>query len=1168
MKTVFVSSTFRDMQFERDAIREITAPLVNAQARRHNDAFDFCDLRWGINTLSMTQEESARKVLDVCLDVIDRCASPMVVILGDRYGWLPPAEQISAAAARKRLRLKPGDYSVTALEVEYGALRDTGRFQNTLFYFRTIEGDAPPDYQAQDETDRRRMQALKKRIRERGGRVRDYTLRWTGKGFAGVTEFANAVAADIAAFMQPVWAETEALSPFDRDRRRHRTFIEEKAALFRARKADANALRNEIEQSPVTIVKGDVGSGKSTLFCHLAQKLKGAGWEVLPFISGLTPGSSSAEDVLKGAVYWLENRLGLPHAPAMDERTGKGQPNTAGAIQKQLEKLCRRFAKTGGRLLMMIDAADQLSPTEARDKLAFLPYTAQGSVHFFMTCTPDFPTHGRQCYALGPIGPSDKRAVIAEALSAGHELPASAVKLMLEMPASDNPLYLSLLVQRLQMMDQKDFAAIGAAGGGMKAIEARQLALLKHNCPGDLNSMSAALLSEAAARVNPDTVPKAARYLAVSRHGLRRQDLAALLGKQWTELEFARFINLLPDCFMQLDDGRFDFSHKSIRAGFLKGCRDTAACNRQILAYLKKLDPADPVRIAEIAYHTIGADDRRFFTEYVTEYYTSHRSYTEQAAKDLHTHSLTDGGAWITGLLHSLQYTFATDTLLWFILTVFRGVFTDSQKELELLAPILDAALEYGETLYASFRVAKNARVLIACCRRAAQLRETLGDKQNLDQALRLCKRAVSLADSLLRAQDAPENRRLLAACCRQYGSVYEDYGSREALKYALALYERSYGLCEQLLQSNPTPANRAELARCCGLTGSVYEALGNAGDMEKALSFYEKELRQCLLLDEEKATVQSRALLADGYVHVAGIHKKMGGAAHLQLALELYEQNLKLAQQAAKKQITARTRRELSVAYDLLGDIYETMDGDENCRLALNYFRRSLRLCEELADELNTAQSRRDLSVSLNRVADLLARRGGKRDLEQAMELCGRDIALSEQLEKELHTAESKRDLAVSLSTAAGFYTQHGEKEDLLTAQKYHRRSVALREQLAAARRTAQSLADLSQGYLRCIDVCMQLGDARSMTLAKELSRKNLEAADAFAGTCKTEQSYNALVLALYCSASMPDVGAAQQKKLLQRAQQYALALCRKYPDNETYRDLLEEIKEELGTE
>ena len=104
MKTIFVSSTFRDMQFERDAIREITGPLVNAEARKHNDAVDFCDLRWGIDTSALEGGESGKKVLEVCLDEIERCDPPMVVILGYRYGWIPPKDLIRTAAARKQRR--------------------------------------------------------------------------------------------------------------------------------------------------------------------------------------------------------------------------------------------------------------------------------------------------------------------------------------------------------------------------------------------------------------------------------------------------------------------------------------------------------------------------------------------------------------------------------------------------------------------------------------------------------------------------------------------------------------------------------------------------------------------------------------------------------------------------------------------------------------------------------------------------------------------------------------------------------------------------------------------------------------------------------------------------------------------------------------------------------
>lgn len=46
MRTIFVSSTFADMQFERDILRDEVAPRINDLARQYNDHIEFCDLRW------------------------------------------------------------------------------------------------------------------------------------------------------------------------------------------------------------------------------------------------------------------------------------------------------------------------------------------------------------------------------------------------------------------------------------------------------------------------------------------------------------------------------------------------------------------------------------------------------------------------------------------------------------------------------------------------------------------------------------------------------------------------------------------------------------------------------------------------------------------------------------------------------------------------------------------------------------------------------------------------------------------------------------------------------------------------------------------------------------------------------------------------------------------
>ena len=121
MNSIFVSSTFRDMQFERDAIRDISTPIINDIAKEYGEKVSFCDLRWGINTEDLDDEISERKVLSVCLDEIDRCNPPMIVILGDRYGYMPSSGLISDIAKRKELQLDDYKKSVTALEIEYGA---------------------------------------------------------------------------------------------------------------------------------------------------------------------------------------------------------------------------------------------------------------------------------------------------------------------------------------------------------------------------------------------------------------------------------------------------------------------------------------------------------------------------------------------------------------------------------------------------------------------------------------------------------------------------------------------------------------------------------------------------------------------------------------------------------------------------------------------------------------------------------------------------------------------------------------------------------------------------------------------------------------------------------------------------------------------------------------
>jgi len=136
-KSIFVSSTFRDMQAERDALRDFVLPRVNEFAAKYGRAVEVIDLRWGVDTAAVSEAEQNHKVLRTCLDEIERSRPFFLGLIGDRYGWTPPKADMEAALkiAPTQMALDDLDKSVTALEIEYGALRSINP-PVCLFYFR------------------------------------------------------------------------------------------------------------------------------------------------------------------------------------------------------------------------------------------------------------------------------------------------------------------------------------------------------------------------------------------------------------------------------------------------------------------------------------------------------------------------------------------------------------------------------------------------------------------------------------------------------------------------------------------------------------------------------------------------------------------------------------------------------------------------------------------------------------------------------------------------------------------------------------------------------------------------------------------------------------------------------------------------------------------------
>ncbi len=101
---IFVSSTFNDLKAERNALQEQVFPELQRLCEANQCRFQAIDLRWGVSEEATLDQQT----MNICLTELKRCqdVSPrpnFIILLGDRYGWIPLPPQIDASEFREIL---------------------------------------------------------------------------------------------------------------------------------------------------------------------------------------------------------------------------------------------------------------------------------------------------------------------------------------------------------------------------------------------------------------------------------------------------------------------------------------------------------------------------------------------------------------------------------------------------------------------------------------------------------------------------------------------------------------------------------------------------------------------------------------------------------------------------------------------------------------------------------------------------------------------------------------------------------------------------------------------------------------------------------------------------------------------------------------------------------
>lgn len=668
--TLFVSSTFADMDAERDHIRRIVIPQLEEFFNPLHVTIRVIDLRWGVNTKDdKNLIDRDAKILKVCMEEIDRSRPFFIGLLGSRYGWVPDDTRIKRSLPQLDMDrchhlLQTNEISVTALEFYYG-LFEKSYPSRSIVCIRNeeVNDNIPEDYQKKyiETQYQSQLNNLKKIITDyfhhnnKDELLVNYSPTWNGKNLDNLDEFdtklyellKRCILEDVGERQQSFenWIEKDIAEQVE--------FIHQNTRSFIGCESILTELRNNLEntENPIILFSGESGSGKSSIMCQLANELQKE-WKdnpnhLLLFHSASVSGNaSSVSNMLECFCLQISTILNEKYEPVEEGTEMSGDEIEAFSswvstfniighekvnymsrdqiVLHNFEKLVKQATEAGIHLTLLIDAYDCFNK---HSQLISLKWLSLLNVSTIISTIPDSSEELQKIpqsiiIQVPSFNETDTRNMITSLCTNNcKEVHSSVVSSLLTHGTCDylshySPLWLKMATHALFTLDISDFEAIRdrQEEDNEAKIEQYMLDLVNEfpNLPGD---MFIYLLKRAAENLGDKFVYQVMYYLAASRYGLRESDLSALLKEEWNEFTFSILRRWFRPYFTENgSDKQWNISHQLLKNKLNElNKKNLCETHKTLVRHFRNLKSDDPIRIRELMYHVTQSKESILF---------------------------------------------------------------------------------------------------------------------------------------------------------------------------------------------------------------------------------------------------------------------------------------------------------------------------------------------------------------------------------------------------------------------------------------------------------------------------------------------------------------------------------------------------------------------------
>lgn len=424
---VFISSTFQDMQDEREYLMRHTFPVLKQLAAKRDVALTELDLRWGI-----TEEEAETgKVVEICLREIENSIPFFVGIIGNRYGWVPEKKDIGLNVTERFPDVK--DYiekhlSVTDMEMQFGVL-NRKEDMHAFFYIKEQE-------EAQDNPEM--LNRLKDAVR---------ASRYPDSTYASPEDLGEQVKEAFIKLLDDIFPEKE-LSEVEKEAGTQRAFRNSLCRNYIRDEHNFDAIDKWLEysDSPQFVITGASGMGKSALIANwIKQKeeTKTFPYHIVYHFVGNGGNEGSHGHIAHALVGAIQAAYGFEKDKSKNDTD-------------ELDDLFQKVASEGDQpLLVVLDAVNQIADEENAKQLNWLPIPPKNVRILFSTLEDDktmdvFRNRKYPVFTLQPLNLDRRRQLVETYLSSyGKKLKDEQITRIITDTQCENTLVLKTLLDEL-----------------------------------------------------------------------------------------------------------------------------------------------------------------------------------------------------------------------------------------------------------------------------------------------------------------------------------------------------------------------------------------------------------------------------------------------------------------------------------------------------------------------------------------------------------------------------------------------------------------------------------------------------------------------------------------------------------------------------------------------